>query len=324
MQLLRSGNRRALAKMITLVESSLKEHIQESSLLVEKILRERTSSTKETFRIGISGVPGVGKSTFIETFGQYLIKKGHKVAVLAVDPSSSIAGGSILGDKTRMIHLSRDPNAYVRPSPARGTLGGVGKNTTEAVLLCEEAGYDIIIIETVGVGQSETVVESMVDMYLLLVLPSGGDELQGIKKGIVELADLIVVNKADGDLERSARFAQFEYMNALKFVNPKFPFWRAKVLRCSSLTQEGVDVIWEHMSQYLHEMKQRGAFQERRSEQSEDWMWRILNEMFKTRLLEDKSVLSLLPSLKKDTREHKITPYQAAELLLKSFFKNSQ
>jgi len=208
-----------------------------------------------TFRMGLSGSPGVGKSSFIEAFGLLLLKKGYKVAVLAVDPSSSRTGGSILGDKTRMVHLSRADNAYVRPTPARGTLGGVAKNTTEAILLCEEAGYNIIIIETVGVGQSETTVEQMVDMFVLLVPPAGGDELQGFKKGIVELADLIVVNKSDADFERAARFAQFEYMNALKFLTPKSSFWKPKVVRCSAITQYGLENVWQIAATFLHELE---------------------------------------------------------------------
>jgi len=246
------------------------------------------------------------------------------VAVLAVDPSSSRTGGSILGDKTRMIHLSRDARAYVRPSPARGTLGGVGKNTTEAILLCEEAGYDIIIVETVGVGQSETAVEGMVDIYVLLVLPSGGDELQGIKKGVFELADLVIVNKADGDLQRAARFTQCEYMNALKFLNPKSKNWKPKVLPCSSITWEGIDKIWVNMSLFLHTIKEKGEFRTKRSQQSESWMWRILNEEFLRRLSLEPTTASILTNTVEEVTQHKLTPFQGANKILDTFYKNYQ
>jgi LAO/AO transport system kinase len=198
------------------------------------------------------------------------------------------------------------------------------RNTTEAIILCEEAGYDMILVETVGVGQSETAVESMVDMYVLLVLPSGGDELQGIKKGVVEYADLIIVNKTDGDLVRASRVAQYEYLNALKFINPKTPLWKPKVLPCSSVTQEGIDKIWTIMSQYLHIMKDNNLLTDKRSKQSEDWMWRILNETFQEKLLQDTDVAALLPKTKEDVRNHKVTPTQAAMNLLTTFFQKNK
>lgn len=260
------------------------------------------------------------KGTFIEAFGLYLIDKGHKVAVLAVDPSSSRSGGSILGDKTRMIHLSKHPQAYVRPSPSRGTLGGVGKHTQEAILLCEEAGYDVILVETVGVGQSETVVEGLVDMYTILVAPGVGDELQGIKKGTVELADMIIVNKADGAFADNATTTQYEYMSALRLLSPKPAFgWTPPVVKCSSVTLQGIPRVWELMSVYFNTAQTTGEFWRRRSQQNEGWMWRMIHEKLEMRFKESPSVQKSVPGVVEDLQNGLLTPYQASVSLLTIF-----
>lgn len=260
---LEQGDRYALSRAITLVESYRPDHRLSAQKLLGRILEaEREKATQmppppSTLRIGLSGSPGVGKSTFIEAFGMHLVNSGHKVAVLAVDPSSTRTGGSILGDKTRMTLLSREDNAYVRPSPSRGTLGGVARNTNEAIVLCEAAGFDVILVETVGVGQSETMVADMVDMFVLLVPPAGGDELQGLKKGIVELSDLVLVNKADGPLENAARNAQLEYTSALKYVKRDTGPWTSRVMRVSSQTGKGINEAWDAMVEYFNVMKVR-------------------------------------------------------------------
>ena len=245
-----AGNRRALAQAITLSESTREDHRLQAEELVERIL----PAAGKAVRIGISGVPGVGKSTFIEAFGLHLIAQGHRVAVLAVDPSSRRTGGSILGDKTRMTELSRAPEAFIRPSPSRGTLGGVARRTREAILLCEAAGYDVIIVETVGVGQSETTVADMVDVFCLLLLPSGGDELQGIKKGIVEIAELIVVNKVDGDLKDAAMRAVADYRSALRLLRPVTPWWTTEVIPVSSLQGDGIAAVWGTVERHRQAM----------------------------------------------------------------------
>ena len=243
---IRRGDRRALARAITLIESTRADH----RAAAEELLAELLPHTGNSIRIGISGVPGVGKSTFIEAFGLHVIGQGHKVAVLAVDPSSQRTGGSILGDKTRMEELTRNTSAFIRPSPSGGTLGGVARRTREAMLACEAAGYDVVIVETVGVGQSETAVSDMVDLFMLLLLPGGGDELQGIKKGIVELADLIVVNKADGALVDAARHAVAEYRHALALLRSPSKDWKVPVLTCSAATRIGVPEVWDTIGKY--------------------------------------------------------------------------
>lgn len=268
----------------------------------------------------MSGAPGVGKSTFIESFGLRLLNKGYKVAVLAVDPSSSRTGGSILGDKTRMIELSKRENAYVRPSPSRGSLGGVTSRTNEIILLLEEAKYDIILVETVGVGQSEIAVESMVDMFVLLTNPTAGDELQGIKKGIVEIADLVVVTKADGDLVPKARFTQFEYMTALKFVRQKSEKWHPKVLTCSSVTKEGIDTVWNTIHTYWKSMDELGEIQKKRQSQREDWMWKLFYEYVDQRIGSDIHIKESLPKIKEYVRKGEISPTSAANTLVKRLF----
>jgi len=271
---LRAGDRRALARAITLVESTRKDHRDAATALLADILPD----TGQSIRLGITGVPGVGKSTFIEAFGLHLIDQGHRVAVLAVDPTSKRSGGSILGDKTRMGDLSRHPDAFVRPSPAGETLGGVARRTREAMLLCEAAGFDVVIVETVGVGQSETAVADMVDMFLLLLAPGGGDDLQGIKKGIVELADLLVVNKADGDLQAAAGRAAADYQNALTLLRPASPLWSPKVLACSALENRGIGDVWAAVTAYRTALYPAGVLATRRADQAVAWMWSEISE----------------------------------------------
>ncbi|PCI34581.1 MAG: methylmalonyl Co-A mutase-associated GTPase MeaB [Alphaproteobacteria bacterium] len=269
-----AGRRRALAKAITLVESTRPDHQAEAQALLASIL----CHTGKSIRLGITGTPGVGKSTFIEAFGLSLTAQGHKVAVLAVDPSSSRTGGSILGDKTRMELLSKDPNAFIRPSPSGGTLGGVARRTREAMLLCEAAGYDVVLIETVGVGQSEIAVSEMVDMFLLMLSPGGGDDLQGIKRGIMELADLVIINKADGDLKRAAMRAASDYTSALHLMRPKVDCWTASVVLASALKGEGLDVVWQKIQDFEAAMKDSGTLEQMREAQAKAWMWSEIHD----------------------------------------------
>lgn len=271
------NNRADLAQAITLIESVRSDHQKQAQALLEHILPK----TGKSVRIGITGAPGVGKSTFIETFGLHVIGKGHKVAVLAVDPSSRKSGGSILGDKTRMSKLAQHKNAFIRPSPTGGSLGGVARRTREAILVCEAAGYDVIIVETVGVGQSETEVADMVDMFLLLLLPGSGDELQGIKKGIVELADLIIVNKADGDLKAQAKRVRADYSAALKLLRADGN-WQPRAVTCSALTGDGIAGIWETVGEFKKSLGKPGMDRQRR-DQAKAWMWKEIRE----RLIED-------------------------------------
>lgn len=275
---LRAGDRRALARAITLVESTRADHQDAAQALLADVMAD----TGKSIRIGLSGAPGVGKSTFIEAFGGFLTEQGHKVAVLAVDPSSTRTGGSILGDKTRMELLARNPDAFIRPSPSGGTLGGVARRTREAMLLCEAAGYDVVLVETVGVGQSETAVADMVDMFVLLLSPGGGDELQGIKRGIMELADLVVVNKADGELEKAARRAQGEYRAALHLMRPKTRQWTPRVLTASALTARGLDAIWDQITNFRAALGEAGEFDSNRAEQARAWMWSEIDDRLKT------------------------------------------
>ena len=309
------GERRALARAITLVESTRADHRRNAEELLESLL----PNTSRSVRIGISGVPGVGKSTFIEAFGQYVIGQGHKVAVLAIDPSSQRTGGSILGDKTRMEHLSREPNAFIRPSPAGATLGGVARRTREAGLLCEAAGFDVVLIETVGVGQSETAVADMVDLFMLLLLPGGGDELQGIKKGIVELADLVVVNKADGDLVMAARLAVAEYQHALALLRPATGDWKTPVLSCSAVAGSGLDEIWAAIGRYRESQGASGALAARRAEQAASWMWSEIRETLVETFRAEPEIRALLPSLEGRVRRGELPPTAAAVSLLGRF-----
>ncbi len=311
----RAGNVRALAKAITLIESRNLDHSLAATTLLDQLL----SATGNSIRIGISGVPGAGKSTFIEAFGMSLLSQGHKVAVLAVDPSSQISGGSILGDKTRMEELSRQADAFIRPSPTGGTLGGVARKTRETMLLCEAAGYDVIIVETVGVGQSEITVASMVDFFLLLQLPNAGDELQGIKRGVMEIADAIVVNKAEGDNRPRAELARQQYANALHMLKPKSPNWQVPALLCSALHNEGIAEVWNTIEAFRAGMQQSGEFEDKRRVQASDWMWTLLLEDLKEMLLRDRNVGDLLEQEQAAVTNGTTTPSAAARRLLEAF-----
>ena len=306
-----TGDRRALAKAITLVESQRPQDVETAQTLLKALLPH----TGNSIRIGITGVPGVGKSTFIEAFGQHVIEKGHRLAVLAVDPSSPVAGGSILGDKTRMEALSREEAAFIRPSPAGRALGGVAFKTRESLLLCEAAGFDIILVETVGVGQSEHQVAGMVDFFLLLMLPGGGDELQGIKKGILELADAIVVNKADGPSESLARTTQQHYRSAMSLLKHD-DFWEPKVMTCSALQRQGIEDIWNMISEYADASRANGAFAEVRAEQNLSWMRQLVDELLRDQLAKHPRVREALPTVEADVRSAAQTPLAAAQAIL--------
>ena len=311
---IREGNIRAIGKGITLIESRKPEHFQRASQLLDLLL----PFTGNSLRIGITGVPGVGKSTFIETFGMHLIAQGHRVAVLAVDPSSQITGGSILGDKTRMEELSRNPNAFIRPSPAGATLGGVARRTRETMLLCEAAGYDLIIVETVGVGQSETTVASMVDFFLLLQLSTAGDELQGIKKGVMELADAVIINKADIDRQKT-ELARQQYENALHILRPKSRNWQVPVLTISALKDEGIPEVWEMLRRFRSAMETSGELADTRKRQAVDWMWSLLMEDLKTLFLNHKEVRGLFHQVQEAVSAGITTPSAASRRLLDVF-----
>lgn len=306
------GDKTALARAITLVESTKKTSLEKSNLIIERCLAKKTNS----FRIGITGVPGVGKSTFIESFGQKLTALGKKVAVLAVDPTSTQTSGSILGDKTRMQELVKDPNAFIRPSPSGISLGGVTRKTRETIILCEAAGYDVILVETVGVGQSETAVHSMVDFFLLLKLPGAGDELQGIKRGIIEMADAIVINKADGDHLKSARIAAMEFSRAIHLYPPKENGWTPLVLSCSAIENKGLDEVWEMISNYISDTKASNNFDAKRQQQNKNWLIQTLDDQLKQRFYQDKEIASALKKLTAEVMQHKISPFRAAEKLL--------
>jgi LAO/AO transport system kinase len=310
-----AGERAALARAITLVESTRAE----DRTIAEALLAQVLPRTGAAVRVGITGTPGVGKSTFIEAFGRYLTAAGHRVAVLAVDPSSARSGGSILGDKTRMTELARDPAAFIRPSPASGTLGGVARRTREALLLAEAAGFDVVLVETVGVGQSETAVADMVDMFLLLLAPGGGDELQGIKRGIMELADLVVVNKADSDLLQPARLAAAEYKAALHLMRPKSPAWSAKVLLASAMERIGMAEVWDAVVSHRHALEAAGELGQRRAEQAKAWLWSELAEGLTERFRLHPAVAAELPALEAAVAAGRVAPSAAARALLGRF-----
>ena len=310
----RAGDRRALARAITLVESTRRDDRAAAQALLAALL----PVTGGAVRLGLSGVPGVGKSTFIESFGLFLLDQGHRLAVLAVDPSSTRSGGAILGDKTRMPDLARRREAFVRPSPTGGTLGGVARRTREALLLCEAAGFDVVMVETVGVGQSETVVADMVDMFLLLLLPGGGDELQGIKKGIAEIADLLVVNKADSGFEAAARTAAADYRAALRMVRPASG-WQPPVLTCSALDGRGLEAIWTEIERYRAAMRETGDLARRRAAQARSWMWQEVEAGLRAAFHADPGVGARLPALEAAVAEGRMAPTAAAEALLAAF-----
>ena len=312
-----SGDRVGLGKAITLVESNHPDDRKIAGKLLNSIL----GHTGNSLRVGITGVPGVGKSTFIEAIGSKITSEGKKLAVLAIDPSSPHSRGSILGDKTRMNALATNPNAFIRPSSSGGQLGGVANKTMEAILLCEAAGYDVILIETVGVGQSEVAVKNMTDIFLLLMLAGAGDELQGIKRGIMEMADLLVINKADGDNQKPAELAKNIYENALHLFAPKDSKWITPVMTCSSLNQNGIDSIWEKLEEFEKNEKEHNRFGENRINQKKLWLNDILNIEVINRLKRQPETSSALLRLEKDVIESKTTPYQASEEILNIIFK---
>ncbi len=314
-----SGNRRALARAITLVESTRIDHRQAAIELLQRL----APHTGRSIRIGISGIPGAGKSTFIEAIGNHIIDQGERLAVLAVDPSSALSGGSILGDKTRMETLSRRPEAFIRPSPSAGTLGGVTRRTRETLLLCEAAGHDVVLVETVGVGQSETAVADMTDMFLLLLIPGGGDDLQGIKRGIMELADLILMNKADGDREAMARHSASDYLAALSLLHPRTRNWQVPVKSCSALEGRGIAEVWALIGDYRTTVTASGELAERRSAQACHWMWSETTDSLVTTLREDPAIKALIPQLEEKVSKGQLPPTLAAARLLDLFLKRS-
>jgi LAO/AO transport system kinase len=306
---LRAGHRAALARAITLIESRRSDHQAASRDLVQALLPD----TGKAVRVGITGSPGVGKSTTIDALGMFLIERGHKVAVLAVDPSSARTGGSILADKTRMARLSASDHAYIRPSPASGTLGGVAAKTREAMLLCEAAGFDVVLVETVGIGQSETAVCDMTDFFLALMLPGAGDELQGIKKGLVELADMIAVNKADGDNLKRANQAAADYRSALHILNPRSEHWDPPVETYSALTGNGIAKLWQKILDHRTAMNASGDFAKRRREQQVKWMWSMLESRMLARLRTEPSVRAKVRKIETEVADGRVTPSLAAQ-----------
>ncbi len=310
-----AGDRRALARAITLVESTRDQDRARADALLAAIL----AKTGKSIRIGISGAPGVGKSTFIEAFGLYAISQGHRVAVLAVDPSSRRGGGSILGDKTRMAELSKHPQAFVRPSPSGGALGGVARRTAEAILVCEAAGFDAVLVETVGVGQSETAVADITDLFLLLLQPHAGDELQGIKRGVVELADLVAVNKADGGNLEAAGRAAADYANAMRLLRAPSPWWTPRVTTCSALERTGVPELWAAVEEFRKAGEARDGIKKRRAGQARAEMWTEIADGLMAALKADRAAQRLVPKLEARLAKGAITPGAAARALLTSF-----
>lgn len=309
------GDRMLLSQAITLIESNAPKDFDKA----QRVLQDLLPRTGKAMRIGITGVPGAGKSTFIEAFGSMLCRMGHKVAVLAVDPTSSITGGSILGDKTRMQTLAREPNCFIRPSPAKGTLGGVARKSRETMLLCEAAGCDVILVETVGVGQSETTVRSMVDFFMLVVLTGAGDELQGIKKGIMELADAIVVNKADGDNLPKAIVTQGEYERMIEFIRPATEGWKTHAYRCSAIKKEGLEELWGIMLEFAKVTKESGVFNDRRRSQVLSWVNSMIDEHLHNLFFNDKVVAGRMPAVMQAVVNGIVSPSQAVTELIRAF-----
>lgn len=314
-ELLKSGNRRALAKSITLIESSLSSDRKKA----EELLSLLGDQNRNTIRIGITGVPGAGKSTFIESFGLHAIEKGKKVAVLAIDPTSPLSGGSILGDKTRMPYLAMNENAFIRPSPSSGTLGGVSRKTRETILICEAAGFDVILVETVGVGQSEVAVSEITDFFLLLLIAGAGDELQGIKKGIMEMADLVLINKADKDNKTQAELARNEYRAALHFSQPRRKYWTPDVLTISSLFKIGLDSVWDQITSFQE--KAGTEIQENRSFQRRKWLWEATEALFSEKIKELRSEKEEIRNLESNVSMGKISVREAVGILMETFVK---
>lgn len=309
------GDRTILARTITLIESSSAAHMD----VAQQVLKELLPHTGKSIRVGITGMPGSGKSTFIEALGTFLTDNGHKVAVMAVDPSSSVSKGSILGDKTRMEKLSRDPNAYIRPSPSGGTLGGVTRKTRETMLVCEAAGYDVIFVETVGVGQNEIAVRSMVDFFLLLMITGAGDQLQGIKRGVVEIADALVVNKADGDNKRRAESYRGDLDQALHYLLPATEGWETHAYVCSSLTGKGIDAIWSVIQSFRETTEASGVFKRRRRLQARDWMYAMVSDQLQQEFRNHPGVNEMLPSMEQAVMDGSLPPTSAARFLLEKF-----
>lgn len=311
----RSGDRAVIARAITLIESRNPDHQSMAQDMIVQLLPHSGNA----HRVGITGVPGVGKSTFIDALGTDLTEKGHRVAVLAVDPTSSRTGGSILGDKTRMEKLSRDDKAFIRPSPASGTLGGVTRTTRETMIVCEAAGFDVILVETVGVGQSETAVSEMVDFFLVLTIAGAGDELQGIKRGVLELADMIAVNKSDGDNKQRAARAAGEYANAMHLMTPASPNWTPPVVQCSGLHRTGLAELWEKIVDHRDRLTDSGELEATRRDQILRWMWAMVEDRLMTSLRTDPGVASGIETLEQDVAAGRLTPTMAADRILKTF-----
>jgi LAO/AO transport system kinase len=313
----RGGDRRVIAKTITLLESRRADHRE----LGQEVLDALVPDTGKAIRVGITGPPGVGKSSFIETLGLDLLARGHQLAVLAIDPSSPVSGGSILGDKTRMERLARERNAYIRPTPSGGTLGGVAHRTREAMLVCEAAGFDVVIVETVGVGQSEVEVHSMVDLFAVLLQPGAGDELQGIKKGVLELADVLVVNKADGEQRAAAERTRVDHTHALSLLQPGTPGWTPRVLCASSLTGEGIPEFWDTVLAHRAALSRSGELARRRRVQARAWLWRLLDDGLHAAFRGDPRVAARLPELEAEVEASGTSPPRAARQLLDLFVR---
>jgi LAO/AO transport system kinase len=306
---IRAGERNVLSRAITLIESKRADHRRTAAALTQALLQD----TGKAVRVGITGAPGVGKSTLIDALGSMLTRGGHRVAVLAVDPSSRRTGGSILADKTRMARLANDANAFIRPSPSSGTLGGVAAKTRETILLCEAAGYDVVLVETVGVGQSEIAVSDMTDFFLVLALPGAGDELQALKKGVVELADMIAVNKADGDNIARAKLAASQYGAALHILLPRSPNWSPPVITCSAFKGDGIETLWAHVLDHRQKLTASGELGARRGEQQVKWMWTMLEERLFEPLRSDRALKAALPRIEADVAAGRLAPATAVE-----------
>ncbi len=314
------GDRTILSRAITLVESNAPSHMEDA----QKMLQQLLPHAGKSIRVGITGVPGAGKSTFIEALGTLLCEHGHKVAVLAVDPSSTVTRGSILGDKTRMEKLTRQSNAFVRPSPSGGVLGGVARKSRESMMVCEAAGYDVILVETVGVGQSEVTVRSMVDFFLLVLIAGAGDELQGIKKGVMELCDTILVNKADGDNKVRAQTACAEYVRILHYLQPATPGWTTQALACSSISRNGIAQVWEVIQDFVTQTRSSGFFDRRRTSQSMEWVHNMVQEYLRNSFLNHPGVRKVFPEIERGVMSGRFSPTRAADLLVKEFEGNGQ